>query len=122
MFVYFITIASFYSKVFEITYCSYFAPSKLAEWNNTCEFFVESVKCHMPEMLQKQKVHLFLHIVQCIIQFGPTSAFCAERCESFNASVRAQNVYGNHKSPSRDIASNFAHLQYMRSIRCTNGD
>ncbi|KAL5474605.1 hypothetical protein EMCRGX_G026577 [Ephydatia muelleri] len=40
----------------------------------------------------------------------------AERCESFNASVRAQNVYGNHKSPSWDIAINFTHLQYILNI------
>eukprot|EP00731_Ephydatia_muelleri_P019452 Em0012g277a len=113
----------YYTKVFEMTYCSYFTPSRAAEWNSICDMFVQAVKIHMPEMLQKQKVHLFLHIVPCMLQFGPTSAFCAERCESFNASVRAQNVYGNHKSPSRDIAINFAHLQYMRNItHGTNGD
>eukprot|EP00731_Ephydatia_muelleri_P004138 Em0002g314a len=79
--------------------------------------FVQAVKIHMPEMLQKHKVHPFLHIIPCILQFGPTSAFCAERCESFNASVRGQNVYGNHKSPSRDIAINFAHLQLWHKWR-----
>ncbi|KAL5508903.1 hypothetical protein EMCRGX_G004165 [Ephydatia muelleri] len=45
------------------------------------------------------------------------------RGESFNASARGQNVYGNHKSPSRDLAINFAHLQYIRNItHGTNGD
>ena len=62
-----------------MTYCSYFTPSRAAEWNSICDMFVQAVKIHMPEMLQKQKVHLFLHIVPCMLQFGPTSAFCAER-------------------------------------------
>eukprot|EP00731_Ephydatia_muelleri_P035560 Em0136g7a len=82
-----------------------------AGWNSICDMFAQAVKIHMPEMLQKHKVHPFLHIIPCMLQFGPTSEFCAERCESFNASV---NVYGNHKSPSRDIAINFAHLQWHK--------
>lgn len=30
-------------------------------------------------MLKKQKVHLILHLVECMEQFGPTSAFNSER-------------------------------------------
>ena len=30
-------------------------------------------------MLNKQKVHLILHLVECMEQFGPTSAFNSER-------------------------------------------
>ena len=31
-------------------------------------------------MLKKQKVHLLLHLVECMEYFGPTSAFNSERC------------------------------------------
>ena len=34
---------------------------------------------HRPDMLMKQKVHLILHFVECMEQFGPTSSFSSER-------------------------------------------
>ena len=96
----------------------------------------------MPELLQKQKTHLALHLVDSMIKFGPCSAFSAERyvyrmyyhtCtryfsfrfESFNSNVRNYNVHGNRLAPSRDIAMRFCILQHLRYIchggseRCT---
>ena len=72
-------------------------------------------------MLKKQNVHLMLHLVECMEQFGPTSSFCNReryddhnkllgdqkrmqklytkncRCESFNSFIRVQNIYGTNK-------------------------
>ncbi|KAL5471505.1 hypothetical protein EMCRGX_G029628 [Ephydatia muelleri] len=48
--------------------------------------------------------------------FGPCSAFSAERCESFNATVRAQNIYSNRLSPSRDICHHFTVQQHLRYL------
>ena len=42
------------------------------------------------------------------------SFYC--RCESFNGMIRAQNVYSNKLSPSRDIAHSFAVLGHLRYI------
>lgn len=44
-----------------------------------CKMFVDVVSQHRPNMLKKQKVHLMLHLVECMEQFGPTSAFNSER-------------------------------------------
>ena len=41
--------------------------------------FVDAVKHHMPHLLQRRKIHLLLHLVQCMNEFGPSSAFNAER-------------------------------------------
>ena len=38
------------------------------------------------------------------------------RCESFNGMIRAQNIFSNKQSPSRDIATSFATLDYLRFI------
>ena len=42
------------------------------------------------------------------------------RCESFNGSVRMQNIYGNKQAPSRDIANHFACIEYLRFL-CEGG-
>ncbi|KAL5496651.1 hypothetical protein EMCRGX_G012983, partial [Ephydatia muelleri] len=70
----------------------------------------------MPHLLQKQKVHLMLHLVECMHDFGPTSAFNAERFELFNSKVRAYNVFSNRLSSSRDIAQHFAAIQHLRYV------
>ena len=43
-------------------------------------------------------------------------------CESFNASVRAQNINSNRLAPSRDISRHFAvqqHICHICDIGCT---
>lgn len=88
-------------------------------------------------MLLKQKVHLMLHLVNCMEQFGPTSSFNSERyvntdiwfaivyyqhlrCETFNSFIRIQNIYGNKSAPSKDIAHHFAIIEHLRYI-CSGG-
>ncbi|KAL5516745.1 hypothetical protein EMCRGX_G002152 [Ephydatia muelleri] len=68
-----------FSKVFRI---AYFSPHLYHEWKSICENFVISVKQTMPELLNKPKVHLILHLVDCMVNLGPCSAFSAERDES----------------------------------------
>ena len=109
--------------------------------SGVCREFVEAVSQYQPDMLKKQKVHLLLHLVECMEQFGPTSAFNSERygfetmigkikCtiititkpnyrrfETFNSFIRAQNIiYGNKHAPSRDIAHKFAVIEQIRYI------
>lgn len=66
-------------QVFKIAYCEYFDGSKKNEWLDICKDFVHAVRAHQPSMLLKQKVHLLLHLVECMEQFGPTSGFNSER-------------------------------------------
>lgn len=66
-------------QVFQIAYCEFFAMSMYEEWSRICVAFVGAIKTHMPELLQKQKTHLILHLVDCMREWGPSSAFSAER-------------------------------------------
>eukprot|EP00731_Ephydatia_muelleri_P016897 Em0009g1321a len=109
-----------FTKVFQIAYCDIFKASSADSCRNVCHAFVDSAKRHMPTLLDKQKTHLLLHLVDCMVQFGPSSAFSAERFESFNANVRTYNIFGNRLAPSRDIAQRFSTLQHLRYI-CSDG-
>ena len=65
--------------MFRIAYCNYFTEELSTEWEGICEEFVLTVKSSLPELLMKPKVHLILHLVSCMQDFGPSSAFGAER-------------------------------------------
>ncbi|KAL5493197.1 hypothetical protein EMCRGX_G014341 [Ephydatia muelleri] len=67
-----------FSKVFQIAYCEFFCVQLSEEWKGICCSFIDSVKTHMPLLLNKPKTHLILHLVDCMIDFGPSSAFSAE--------------------------------------------
>eukprot|EP00731_Ephydatia_muelleri_P006261 Em0003g509a len=110
-----------FSKVFQIAYCEFFCVQLSEEWKSLCCSFIDSVKTHMPLLLNKPKTHLILHLVDCMIDFGPSSAFSAERFESFNSRVRQYNVFGNRLAPSRDIAHRFSVVQHIRYI-CHGGN
>ena len=66
--------------MFKIAYCNYYDPSMRDEWSSVCKEFVDTVSRCQPNMLKKQKVHMMLHLVDCMEEFGPTSAFNSERC------------------------------------------
>jgi hypothetical protein len=42
------------------------------------------------------------------------------RCETFNSFIRAMNIYGNKRAPSRDIANRFSVIEHLRYI-CEGG-
>ena len=62
-----------------MTYCSFYNPASEAQYRQICHNFVDAIRDHMPEMLQKPKIHLMLHIVDNMKDFGPTSAYNTER-------------------------------------------
>ena len=64
---------------FYITYCAFFKPTKAEECQLICTELVDSVMKNMPEMQYKLKIHLLLHLVECMHMFGPCSTFNAER-------------------------------------------
>ena len=53
-------------QVFRIAYCDYYDPSLFSDWSGVCREFVEAVSRYQPDMLKKQKVHLMLHLVECM--------------------------------------------------------
>ena len=100
-----------------MTYCKPFQP------NHSCvealsKEFVKLLKVHMPDMLNKPKIHLLLHLSNSMEEFGPASCF--------NKVMKSYNVHSNRRACSRDIATRFAkveHLQFMCSTgRCSLED
>ena len=53
--------------------------SKESAYQRVCKAFVDSVKKNFPELSRKLKVHLFLHLTDNMMDFGPTSSFNTER-------------------------------------------
>lgn len=66
-------------QVFRIAYCLPFSDSKQHSYQLHCEEFLKVAKEFQPELLQKRKVHLLLHLVECMNDFGPTAGFNTER-------------------------------------------
>ena len=65
--------------MFQIAYVTPFYTRNVPEYRRVCVEFVQAVKVAYPEMLRKQKIHLFLHLVENMVDFGASSAFNTER-------------------------------------------
>ena len=66
-------------QVFQLCYCDYYEPDCEEEWRAMCKDFVDSVTTAYPGLSRKQKIHLFIHVVDSIKAFGPTSSYCTKR-------------------------------------------
>ena len=51
----------------------------IGEVEEACKEFLMAVKDHDPRLLNKQKLHLILHLPECMNQFGATASFNSER-------------------------------------------
>lgn len=66
-------------QVFRIVYCLPLRTCARREYEELCQAFVDSARDHCPELLRKVKVHLILHLVDCMVAFGPCAAYNTER-------------------------------------------
>lgn len=64
-------------QVFRVAYCLPFSEDDVEDYQMVCRAFVDAVKQHLPHILKKQK--LLLHLVDCMKNYGPCSAFNTER-------------------------------------------
>lgn len=118
-----------------MAYCVAFSIDDAEYWKTMCQEFVQATREYMPEYSKRLKNHLILHLVDNIIEFGPTQCYITERLvkqyiqfnyliyfryEAFNGLVRTQNIFGNRHSPSKDIAHNFAVMQQLHFL-CSGG-
>ena len=69
-------------QVFQMAYCNQYRPDEKRQLEQVCVDFVLRVCQVYPGFAQKPKVHLLLHLVQCMEWFGSTSAFNTERYAS----------------------------------------
>lgn len=65
--------------VFQITYCNPCVESQEKNYQSVCKKCVDAVKKNFPDLSKKLKIHLFLHLSDSMIDFGPTSSFNTER-------------------------------------------
>ena len=66
-------------QVFQMAYCHWYDPTKKEDYEEVCETFVTTICNTYPSFKNKQKVHLLVHLVECMDEFGPTAVFNAER-------------------------------------------
>ena len=97
-----------------------------------CNAFVQAVKTYNPPILRTYKIHLLLHLPQCLRDDGPPSSYDTERyeilkvihkcispwyrCEAFNSLVRERNIHSHRHPPSHDIAVGFAVREQFEHI------
>ena len=74
-----VVLFSMYDQVFRIAYCIPFQEADEAQCQEVCQQFLLTVRECQPELLQKRKVHLLLHLVECMREYGPTASFNTER-------------------------------------------
>lgn len=70
-------------QVFRIAYCDFFSRSDEMKCRDVCKTFVDEVYTHYPEFRKKKKIHLILHLTDCMLALGPTCGFNTERYVQF---------------------------------------
>ena len=65
--------------MFKAAYCEHFHLRDLQYIKDVCKEFIVAVKEFDSNLLLKPKFHLLLHLSECMRDFGPTSAYSAER-------------------------------------------
>lgn len=69
--------------MFKVAYCDPVVYTKEHDYKEVCQMFVDTCKEFMPEYCKRLKTHLLLHLVDNIMDFGPTPCFNTERLIGF---------------------------------------
>ncbi|XP_070533684.1 uncharacterized protein [Ptychodera flava] len=88
----------------------------IAKVKTLVKSFLLKAKEVMPTLLNKSKVHMLQHLPEDLVDFGPTTCYSTERCESYMGHVRLAYQYTNRHSPSQDLAHHFARVAYLRFV------
>ena len=60
-----------------MAYCDFLKEKTIPK--SVCESFVNEVYSIYSEFQKKVKIHLMLHLTECMLSFGPTCGFNIER-------------------------------------------
>ncbi|KAI0728282.1 hypothetical protein C8Q72DRAFT_875862 [Fomitopsis betulina] len=66
------------------------------------------------KILNKNKLHVFTHLVANIHRFGPAILYSTEVFECWNAIFRFCSVLSNHQAPSHDIVATLADMECFK--------
>ncbi|KAJ7182641.1 hypothetical protein C8R43DRAFT_1083606 [Mycena crocata] len=67
-------------------------------------------------ILVKGKLHVFPHMPEDVLRFGPAILYATETFECWNAIFRLCSVFSNHLAPSRDIAATLADMERFKHV------
>ena len=66
-------------KVFQLAYCIPLCLDQVEQYRHICQEFMASTAQYMPVYSKRLKTHLVLHLVDNMIDFGPTDCYNTER-------------------------------------------
>ena len=66
-------------QVFHTAYAYYFRPGQLEEIREVIVDCVRLLHKSYPHLKEKVKVHMLLHLIEDMENFGPAVSFCTER-------------------------------------------
>ncbi|KAI0739792.1 hypothetical protein C8Q80DRAFT_1357527 [Daedaleopsis nitida] len=78
--------------------------------------FLAATALWTTQWFNKPKFHLFVHLLQHILRFGPASIYATEVFESYNYVIRLRSINSNKRAPSLDIAHSCSHLHVVRHL------
>ena len=64
----------------------------------------------------KAKLHILLHALQDIRNFGPILIYSTEIFECWNAVFHFCSIFSNHQAPSHDIACTVADIERFKHV------
>ena len=97
-------------------YCLPFRETAKLEWQEICQDFVDAARQICPELLQKMMVHLLLHLVDCMVDFAPFSAFNTEMYKY--CSLYLYNIMSSLKFVDTVHVHVHTHALIPNSCRC----
>ena len=83
-------------QVFRLCYCVPFSVKDITHWKTVCNEFLETTAKYMPEFSKSLKTHLVLHLVDSIINFGPTQCYNTERYANESLHFIIKSLDMNH--------------------------
>ncbi|EFP76249.1 uncharacterized protein PGTG_02690 [Puccinia graminis f. sp. tritici CRL 75-36-700-3] len=88
----------------------------LTELNKSIDNFMWHITKTTCQWVNKPKLHMLLHLPECIQRFGPATLYATEKFKSFNGVLRNASIHSNRHSPGQDIATKFVNDACLRSI------
>ncbi|KAI0716145.1 hypothetical protein C8T65DRAFT_572363 [Cerioporus squamosus] len=91
-------------------------PTYTSHLQSAIDDFLNTTALWTTQWFNKPKFHLFVHLLDHILRFGPAALYSTEAFESYNFVIRLRSINSNKHAPSSDIAQSFSHLHAVRHL------